>query len=89
MNESRVMQITRFSGHQIREVKDMLELYKRFEKTVSNMKRLIFSSSNAQHVSQLRPPHILKQIGGISGLQSLMTQMGSARDLTGMFGDCD
>jgi signal recognition particle subunit SRP54 len=32
---------------------------------------------------------MLKQIGGMGGLQNLMKQMGSAKDMMGMFGGGD
>ena len=40
---------------------------------------------NAQHMSKVLPPQMLKQIGGMGGLQNLMKQMGS-KDMMGMFG---
>ncbi|KAK1281754.1 Clustered mitochondria protein [Acorus calamus] len=40
-----------------------------------------------QHMSKVLPPNMLKQIGSICGLQSLMKQMGSSKDMmSGMFG---
>jgi signal recognition particle subunit SRP54 len=38
---------------------------------------------NAQHMSKVLPPQMLKQIGGLGGLQTLMKQMNSKE---GMFG---
>ncbi|KAK8949712.1 hypothetical protein KSP39_PZI005764 [Platanthera zijinensis] len=41
---------------------------------------------NAQHMSKFLPPQMLKLIGGMEGLQSLMKQMGSKDMMGGMFG---
>ena len=40
---------------------------------------------NVQQMSKALPPQMLKQIGGMGGLQSLMKQMGS-KEMSGMFG---
>ncbi|KAH1240436.1 Signal recognition particle protein 2 [Glycine max] len=96
MNESRMMRIARGSGRPVREVMEMLEEYKRLAKIWSKMKGLkipkkgemsaLSRNMNAQHMSKVLPPQMLKQIGGMGGLQSLMKQMGSAKDMMGMFG---
>ncbi|KAK7857086.1 signal recognition particle 54 kda protein 3, partial [Quercus suber] len=44
---------------------------------------------NAQNMSKVLPPQMLKQIGGMGGLQNLMKQMGSTKDMMGMFGGGD
>ncbi|KAG9141711.1 hypothetical protein Leryth_022033 [Lithospermum erythrorhizon] len=102
MNESRIMRIARGSGRQVRDVMEMLEEYKRLAKIWSKMKGLkipkkgdmsaLSRNMNAQHMSKVLPPQMLKQIGGMGGLQSLMKQMGnmgSAKDMMGMFGGGD
>lgn len=91
-----MMRIARGSGRHIREVMDMLEEYKRLAKVWSKMKGLkipkkgdmsnLTRNMNAQHMGKVLPPQMLKQIGGIGGLQSLMKQMGSTKDMMGMFG---
>eukprot|EP00252_Welwitschia_mirabilis_P013853 TRINITY_DN3058_c0_g1_i1.p1 TRINITY_DN3058_c0_g1~~TRINITY_DN3058_c0_g1_i1.p1 ORF type:complete len:494 (-),score=93.72 TRINITY_DN3058_c0_g1_i1:154-1635(-) len=95
MSESRIMRVARGSGRSVREVMDMLEEYKRLAKIWSKMKGLkipkkgdmsaLSRNVNAQHMSKVLPPHMLKQIGGMGGLQNLMKQMGS-KDFSGMFG---
>ncbi|KAL2554908.1 Signal recognition particle 54 kDa protein 3 [Forsythia ovata] len=99
MNESRIMRIARGSGRHLREVMEMLEEYKRLAKIWSKMKGLkipkkgemsaLSRNMNAQHMSKVLPPQMLKQIGGMGGLQNLMKQMGSAKDMMGMFGGGD
>ena len=99
MNESRIMRIARGSGRHLREVMEMLEEYKRLAKIWSKMKGLkipkkgemsaLSRNMNAQHMSKVLPPQMLKQIGGMGGLQSLMKQMGSTKDMMGMFGGGD
>lgn len=102
MNESRIMRIARGSGRHIREVMEMFDEYKRLAKIWSKMKGLkipkkgemsaLSRNMNAQHMSKVLPPQMLKQIGGMGGLQNLMKQMGgmgglgSAKDMMGMFG---
>ncbi|CAL9775409.1 unnamed protein product [Musa acuminata subsp. burmannicoides] len=95
MNESRIMRIARGSGRSVRDVTEMLEEYKRLAKIWSKMKGLkipkkgemsaLSRNMNAQHMSKVLPPQMLKQIGGMGGLQSLMKQMGS-KDMGGMGG---
>ncbi|KAB5519976.1 hypothetical protein DKX38_024295 [Salix brachista] len=91
MNESRIMRIARGSGRSVRDVMEMLEEYKRLAKIWSKMKGLkipkkgemsaLSRNMNAQHMSKVLPPQMLKQIGGMGGLQNLMKQMGSAKDM--------
>lgn len=85
-DETRMMRIARGSGRIVREVRDMLEEYKRLAKSLSNMKGLkipkngdIMSSRNksAQQLRKVLPPQVLEQFGGMGGLQSLMKQMGA------------
>ncbi|CAM6101942.1 unnamed protein product [Calypogeia fissa] len=89
---SRINRVARGSGRQIREVMEMLEEFKRLAKIWSKMKGLkipkkgdMGRNMNANNMSKVLPPQMLKQIGGIGGLQSLMKQMGS-KELAGMFG---
>ncbi|XP_010461733.1 PREDICTED: signal recognition particle 54 kDa protein 3 [Camelina sativa] len=98
-NESRMMRIARGSGRLVREVMEMLEEYKRLAKIWGKMKGIkipkngdmsaLSRNMNAQHMSKVLPPQMLKQIGGMGGLQSLMKQMGSGKDMMGMFGGGD
>ncbi|KAJ1410090.1 SRP/SRP receptor, N-terminal [Sesbania bispinosa] len=81
MNESRMIRIARGSGRQIREVMEMLEEYKRLAKIWSKMKGLkipkkgdmsaLSRNMNAQHMSKVLPPQMLKQIGGMGGFAKL------------------
>lgn len=96
MNESRLMRIARGSGRQYKDVVDMMEEYKRLAKIWGKMKGLkipkkgemsaLSRNMNAQHMSKVLPPQMLKQIGGMGGLQSLMKQMGSKDMMNGMGG---
>ncbi|CAN4086406.1 unnamed protein product [Withania somnifera] len=96
MTESRIMRIARGSGRLVHEVMEMLEEYKRLAKIFSKMKGLkipkkgdmspLSRNMNAQNLSKVLPPQMLKQIGGMGGLQNIMKQMGSAKDMMGMFG---
>ncbi|ANM70640.1 Signal recognition particle, SRP54 subunit protein [Arabidopsis thaliana] len=98
-NESRIMRIARGSGRIVREVMEMLEEYKRLTTMWGKVKGLknlekgnmsaLSKNKNSQQLSKVLPAQMLKQIGGMSGLQSLMKQMGSGKDLMGMFGGRD
>jgi signal recognition particle subunit SRP54 len=97
MTDSRIYRIARGSGRSLREVHEMLEEYKRLAKVWSKMKGLkipkkgdmsaMSRNMNAQHMSKVLPPQMLKQIGGVSGLQNLMNFNG--KDFPGMFGGGD
>ncbi|KAK9923093.1 hypothetical protein M0R45_031527 [Rubus argutus] len=94
MNESRIIRIARGSGHQVREVMEMLEEYKRLAKIWSNMKGLKIpkkgemnpqtQTKNVQQLGRFLPPEMLKQIGGMDSLKILMKQMGAGKDMMGM-----
>ncbi|PKI77586.1 hypothetical protein CRG98_002040 [Punica granatum] len=92
MNESRILRIARGSGRQVKEVMEMMEEYKKLAKNMKSVipnkgnKNLLSQNMNAQQMSRVLPPQMLKQIGGMGGLQSLMKQMSSAKDSMGMFG---
>ncbi|XP_056167415.1 signal recognition particle subunit SRP54 2-like [Syzygium oleosum] len=99
MNDSRIMRIAKGSGRDNSEVMEILEEYKRLAKFWSNMKGLKIPTRgdmnmpsrnmNARRMSRVLPPQMLRQIGGMGGLQSLMKQMGSAKDMMGRFGGGD
>jgi len=93
MNESRVVRIARGSGHQVREVLEMMEEYKRFAKIwkrfkmpKGNMSALSSRDMNVQHMGKALPPEILKKFGGISGLQTIVKNVGFAKGKMGMSG---
>ncbi|KAF8025378.1 hypothetical protein BT93_F2272 [Corymbia citriodora subsp. variegata] len=85
MNESRIMRIARGSGRLDGEVMEMLEEYKQLAKSLSKMKGLKIPTRgamnlrsrnmNAQHMSRVLSPQMLRQIGGMGGLDSLMRKM--------------
>ncbi|PWA57503.1 hypothetical protein CTI12_AA408570 [Artemisia annua] len=99
MSESRIMRIARGSGRLVRDVMDMLEEYKKLTKPMSKMKGLkipkkgemssLSRNTNVQQLSRALPPGMLQQIGGMGGLQNLMKQLGSSKDMMGMFGGGD
>ncbi|CAH9074846.1 unnamed protein product [Cuscuta europaea] len=97
MTESRIMRIARGSGHMVHEVMEMMEGYKKMAMAWRSKKkglqiskkgdmRVLSRNTNAQHLSKFLPPQILEQMGRMGCLQSLMKQMGSAKDMMGMFG---
>ncbi|KAI3958149.1 hypothetical protein MKW98_020791 [Papaver atlanticum] len=80
IKESRIMRIARGSGRSMQDVKDMFDDYKRSAKIMKGMK-ISSRGMNAQQLSQMVPPQMLRQMGG---LQNLMRQMGSSKDMKGM-----
>ncbi|KAH7446887.1 hypothetical protein KP509_01G080500 [Ceratopteris richardii] len=97
---SRINRIARGSGHTVQEVQEMIDEYKRLAKVWTKMKGLkipkkgdmsaMSRNINAQQMSKVLPPQMLKQLGGMGGLQSLMKQMGSkdfGKEFGGAFGD--
>ncbi|KAG8367965.1 hypothetical protein BUALT_Bualt16G0127500 [Buddleja alternifolia] len=87
MNESRIMRIATGSGRQVKDVTDMLEEYKilskAWEGTMKGLKKkggrsALSRNMNAQDIGKVLPPHMLKQIGGTSGLQNLIKKMSGA-----------
>eukprot|EP00250_Pteridium_aquilinum_P014339 c21925_g1_i1 orf=1537-3030(+) len=97
---SRINRVARGSGRTVKEVNEMLEEFKRLAKVWSKMKGLkipkkgdmsaMSRNMNAQQMSKVLPPQMLKQLGGMGGLQSLMKQMGSkdfGKDFGAAFGE--
>lgn len=84
-NESRIMRIARGSGRIVREVMEVLEEYRKMAKKFSNLKGFkmpkngdMSSNKSAQKLmSKVMSPQMLQRFGGMSGLQSLMRQMGA------------
>ncbi|KAI3902343.1 hypothetical protein MKW92_036455 [Papaver armeniacum] len=88
INESRIVRVARGSGRQLRDVMEMLEEYKRQAKVWDKMKGFfkipkkceksaLSRNMNPQQMSKVLPPQMLKQLGGMGGLQNIMKQMGS------------
>jgi signal recognition particle subunit SRP54 len=78
----------------VKDVMDMLEEYKRLAKVFSKLKLKIPNNGKmtdktenqaVQQVIKALPPQMLKQMGGITGLQTLMKKMGG-KDMTQMLG---
>jgi len=74
LNPSRITRIARGSGRSVKEVNELLAQFKQFEKVVSKMKGIRPGRMN--QIQNLMPPQLLKQMGGTTGLNSLIRQMG-------------
>ena len=75
--QTRIARIARGSGRSMKEVGDLLEQHKQFAKMVDKMK--VFTKGKGNNLSKMAsivPPHIMKQMGGMGGLNSIMKQMG-------------
>jgi signal recognition particle subunit SRP54 len=75
LNPTRISRIARGSGRSVKEVNELLLQYKQFEKVVARMKN-VRPGRNMNQLQNLVPPHLLKQMGGASGLNSIIRQMG-------------
>lgn len=74
---SRMLRVARGSGRSLKEVGELIEQHKLFAKMVEKMKGLAKSKgNNLSKLSQMVPPHLMKQMGGVGGLSNLMKQMG-------------
>jgi signal recognition particle subunit SRP54 len=87
--DSRIHRIARGSGRSLREVNELLEQFKHFEKMMGKFKNLKIPKSgqiNQRGVSQIGnmlPPHVMKQMGGPGAIQNLLKSMGGG-DLASM-----
>ncbi|XP_062230392.1 signal recognition particle subunit SRP54 2-like [Phragmites australis] len=83
MNESRIIRIARGSGRLVRDVMDMLEEYKRIAKVMKNIPitKDVNPNSNTymQQIIKALPPNLLKQMGGVAGLRTVMKQLSPKR----------
>jgi len=74
---SRIHRIARGSGRSAKEVHDLLEQHKQFARMVDKMKNLGKArGNNLSKMANVVPPHIMKQMGGMGGLNNLMKQIG-------------
>eukprot|EP01025_Chloroclados_australasicus_P010089 TRINITY_DN13955_c0_g1_i4.p1 TRINITY_DN13955_c0_g1~~TRINITY_DN13955_c0_g1_i4.p1 ORF type:complete len:491 (+),score=95.19 TRINITY_DN13955_c0_g1_i4:215-1687(+) len=81
MEDSRIYRLAYGSGRAIIEVREMLENYKMMAKSAEKLAQVTkgFNPRNMnQSISQIGnavPPHLLRQMGGAQGLETLMKQM--------------
>eukprot|EP00005_Dracoamoeba_jomungandri_P003652 CAMPEP_0174252032 /NCGR_PEP_ID=MMETSP0439-20130205/1674_1 /TAXON_ID=0 /ORGANISM="Stereomyxa ramosa, Strain Chinc5" /LENGTH=476 /DNA_ID=CAMNT_0015332509 /DNA_START=129 /DNA_END=1559 /DNA_ORIENTATION=+ len=93
-SQSRIIRIARGSGRSQKEVNELLEQFKHFEKVMKKMKGLKLGKGgelrgrNASQVANLIPPHMVKQMGGMGAIQNMMRSLsgsgGMPHDIMGM-----
>jgi len=80
LNPPRIARIARGSGRSIKEVNELIVQYKQFEKIVTTVVKKNPSSlrpgGRMPNLQNLVPPNLLKQMGGASGLNSIIRQLG-------------
>jgi len=80
LNPSRINRVARGSGRSVKEVNELLIQYKQFEKVAARFKHFrpprAGANVNVNQIQNMMPPQLLKQMGGASGLTSLIRQMG-------------
>jgi signal recognition particle subunit SRP54 len=90
MTESRMKRIARGAGRHLREVQDMMEMFKSFQKAIGKMKGMKMPTgmpgmhggkmnpaampAAASQMAKMLDPRMLQQVGGVGGLQSMMKQ---------------
>ncbi|KAI3944229.1 hypothetical protein MKW98_016459 [Papaver atlanticum] len=87
MNESRVMRVARGSGQYKRHAKVWGKMKGFLKIPKKGQKSALSHNMNPQQMSKVLPPQMLKQLGGMGGLQNFMKQMGSSEDMMGMLGN--
>eukprot|EP01012_Entosiphon_sulcatum_P039913 TRINITY_DN5339_c0_g1_i1.p1 TRINITY_DN5339_c0_g1~~TRINITY_DN5339_c0_g1_i1.p1 ORF type:complete len:500 (-),score=98.63 TRINITY_DN5339_c0_g1_i1:733-2151(-) len=96
MNQSRITRIARGSGRSVHEVNELLKMYFKFDEMVRKMGKLRFKQMannpaalmrNPNQMTQLAKainPQVLRQLGGVGGLQSLMKQFSQSPGAKGL-----
>jgi len=80
--DSRVNRIARGSGRSLREVAELLTQFKHFEKMMKKMKGMKIGkngqmpSRSLNQMSNVIPPHLMKQLGGPGAMQNLLKNFG-------------
>jgi len=81
--DSRIARIARGSGRSIKEVNELLDQYKNFEKMMKKVKGMRLGKGgqiaprNLNQVTNMLPPQLMKQMGGYGALQNWMKSMGN------------
>jgi signal recognition particle subunit SRP54 len=81
-SQSRIVRIARGSGRSVKEVNELLEQFKHFEKVMKKVKGLKLGKGgelkgrNLSQMSNLIPPHLMKQMGGMGAIQNMMRSLG-------------
>ncbi|RNF02228.1 putative signal recognition particle [Trypanosoma rangeli] len=90
MTPSRILRVARGSGHTLHEVQNLITSYAKFEEVVKKMGKMNFKAMTQdpgsmlsgrmgqQQMNQLAKalnPTMLRQMGGLSGLQGMMKQL--------------
>jgi len=80
--DSRIARIARGSGHSVREVNELLDNFKHFEKMMGKLKNVKIPKSGqiggrgVAQIGNILPPNLMKQMGGMGALQSMLKGMG-------------
>jgi len=93
---TRLNRIARGSGRSIREVQELIEVYKPFQKLASKMKgmgkaggmdmRKMAGPGGMRQMAQMFSPQMLQQMGGVGNIQKMMKQLQSGGGFPGFPG---
>lgn len=80
--DTRIMRIARGAGRSIREVNELLDQFKHFQKMMAGLGKMKIgkggqiNARQMQGMANMLPANVMKQFGGMSGIQNLMKQLG-------------
>ena len=80
--DSRVVRIARGSGRSAKEVNELLDQYKHFQKMMGGVAKMgigkggQINKRQLSNMANMMPPGLMQQMGGMGGIQNLMKQFG-------------
>merc|ERR1712137_926934 len=80
--DSRVARIARGAGRSVKEVNELLDQYKQFQKMMGGVAKMgigkggNINKRQLSNMANMMPPGMMQQMGGVSGMQNLMRQFG-------------
>merc|ERR1711879_284525 len=80
--ETRVARIARGAGRSAKEVNDLLDQYKHFQKMMGGVAKMgigkggNINKRQLSNMANMMPPGMMQQMGGMGGIQNLMKQFG-------------
>jgi signal recognition particle subunit SRP54 len=80
--DTRIIRIARGAGRSIREVNELLDQFKHFQKMMAGLGKMKIGKGGQMNPRQMQgmanmlPANVMRQFGGMSGIQNLMKQLG-------------
>jgi len=89
-SQSRILRIARGAGRSVKEVNELLDQFNHFAKVMKKMKGLKLGQGgelrgrNLAQVSNLIPPQMVKQMGGMGAIQKMIKNLGGGGGMGNM-----